>query len=143
MRLVKALRKWRSLDKKHRLYWIKAAFSLIVIGMGLRVLSFSTFKSWYLKVNSKLAGKAAPDHDIPTIVWAVESAARLLPLRLLCLPQSLATKFLLGQSEGVVMHIGVNKEKLKGFEFHAWVEKRGKTIIGDLPTQYHPLWVWD
>jgi hypothetical protein len=42
----------------------------------------------------------------------------------------------------VVMHIGVNKDSNNGLEFHAWVEKKGKTILGELPTRFQPLWVW-
>ncbi len=143
MRLTTAIKKWGLLSSRQKAYWIRAAWVLTVIGISLKLMSFATFKKWYSRLSSRFPRKPVPDAEVADVVWAVESAARILPFRLLCLPQSLAAKYLLGKSEGVVMHIGVNKDIVKGFEFHAWVEKKGKTIIGDLPTQYQPLWVWD
>lgn len=143
MNLTKGLVKWRQIDGKQKRLWLKAAFILSVIGVSLRLMSFSRFKKLYFNLSNRFPAKPASESDIVDIVWSVESAAHILPMRLLCLPQSLAVKYLLGSSDGIVMHIGFNNDASKGFEFHAWVEKHGKTIIGKLPTRYQPLWVWD
>jgi len=134
------LRKWRQQSRVRRKLWLKAALVLTVIGVSLRLMSFSSFRKWYSKWPQV---KPVPDEQVSDLVWAVESAAYHLPLKLLCLPQALAVKYLLGRSDGIVMHIGFNKTETNPFEFHAWVEKQGETIIGNLPTRYQPLWVWE
>lgn len=143
MQSANLIKKWRALNRTQKRYLLHAALVLTVIGGALKVLSFSRFKQWYLKAAQKFARNPVPDAEIPDIIWAVEKAAKILPFQLLCFPQSLAVKYLLGKSEGVVMHIGVNKDEIKGMEFHAWVEKKGKTIIGELPSRFQPLWIWD
>lgn len=143
MILIKGFRKWGQLNSKQKILWFKAAFVLSVIGISLKLMSFSGFKKLYSNFSNWFRAKPVSESGIADVVWAVESAARVLPMTLLCLPQSLAVKYLLGSSDGVVMHIGFNNDSPKGFEFHAWVEKHGKTIIGNLPTRYQPLWVWD
>lgn len=143
MRLSKGISKWNKLTSGQKILWLKAAALLFMIGIGLKALPFSTFRKWYLKLNERFPGKPVADVEIPDVTWAVESAARVLPMRLMCLPQALAVRYLLNGSEGVRMHIGVNKDPAEGFQFHAWIEKQGKTIIGELPACYQPLWVWD
>ena len=141
MRIGKAFKRWLGLNSGERIAWLRAAFTLCVIGLGLKILPFASFRQWYLKFSRWFAGKPLNDEQIRTISWAVQSAAHILPFRLLCLPQSLAVKFLLGKTDDVVLHLGVNKET-KGFEFHAWVEKGGNTIIGELPKTFQRLGVW-
>lgn len=143
MRLSKGISKWNKLTSRQKTLWLKAAALLFLIGIGLKLLPFSTFRKWYLKLNESFPGKTVPDIEIPDVTRAVESAARVLPMRLMCLPQALAVRYLLNGSEGIRMHIGVNKDPAEGFRFHAWIEKQGKTIIGELPAYYQPLWVWD
>lgn len=141
--MISKLKKWAALEPKQRRLWLKAAFVLIVIGIMLRILSFNRFKNWYHHFSMRTRPKSLTDQDISDVVWAVESAANKIPMKLLCLPQALAVKYLLGKTQGIVMHIGFNKDVSQKFEFHAWVEKQGQTIIGNLPTHYQPLWVWD
>lgn len=143
MRLSKGISKWNKLTPGQKILWVKAAALLLVIGIGLKLLPFSTFRKWYLKLSENFPLKRVPDTVIPDVTRAVESAARVLPMKLLCLPQALAVRYLLSGSEGIKMHIGVNKDPADGFRFHAWIEKHGKTIIGDLPAYYQPLWIWD
>lgn len=143
MRLRKALKRWSKLNSEERKAWLRAAVTLCAIGLFLKILPFATFRKWYSKVSRWLGGKPLTDDEIPIITWAVQSAAAILPFRLQCLPQSLAVKLLLGRTEDVVLYLGVNKDTVKGFEFHAWVEKGGNTIIGDLPTKFQPLGAWE
>lgn len=144
MSLSKAISKWTKLSNRRRFLLLRASFVLFVIGSGLKFLSFSAFKKWYFKISGNPPVQPVKsEQEVEDIVWAVETAARALPMNLMCLPQSLAVKYLLGRSEGVVIHIGVNKIPGEDFRFHAWVEQKGKTIIGDLPAYYQPMWVWD
>ncbi len=143
MRLSRDISRWNKLTARQKMHWLKAAALLLLVGISLKLLPFSTFRKWYLKLIESFPLKPVPDTEIPDITWSVESAARILPMKLLCLPQALVVRYLLSGSEGVKMHIGVNKDPVTGFQFHAWIEKQGKTIIGDLPAYYQPLWVWD
>ncbi len=136
------VRKWNQLSGRSQWMWIKAAVTLTWIYWGLRILPFDRFKDWYRKVAIR---EKSPLSEAATkeLVWAVESAARHLPMVLQCLPQSLAVKYLLGQTDGVRLTIGFNKDSKEGFQFHAWVEQNGKKIIGELPVAYQPMWVWE
>jgi hypothetical protein len=79
---------------------------------------------------------------IDHVVWAVRTAgAHLFPARP-CLPQALATRFLLSRL-GVAtdLRIGVQKPETDALRAHAWVEHEGKVLIGgpDAPSEYHTL----
>lgn len=143
MNILTGIGKWAKLSNSRKRTWLNAAFVLLLIGLALRLLPFAKFKSYYIKATSRFPRKPVKDANIGEVVWAVESAAQKLPMTLLCLPQALAVKYLLGVADDVVVHIGFNKEPTKDFQFHAWVEKQGQTVIGSLPTYYQPLWVWN
>jgi hypothetical protein len=65
--------------------------------------------------------------DIRRIRWAVETAARRLPVSLTCLPQALAAAWML-QARGHAPELlyGVSA----GFAAHAWVELEGMPVVG-------------
>ncbi len=65
--------------------------------------------------------------DIRCIRWAVEAAARHLPVSLTCLPQALAAAWML-QARGHAPDLlyGVSA----GFAAHAWVELEGMPVVG-------------
>lgn len=63
----------------------------------------------------------------------VKAAVRLVP-GTTCLSNALASHRLFS-SHGyrTKMHIGVNKDRKRGFEAHAWLTLDGKIVIGNLP----------
>ena len=79
------------------------------------------------------------------VVWAVDTAANLLPFELLCLPRALAAKYLLRNIPALTLEIGIEMKPAKKFEAHAWVEQNGHIIIGRWPdaVSYKRLWVWE
>lgn len=81
---------------------------------------------------------------IDRIVWAVETAANLLPFELLCLPRALAAKYMLRKVPAVTLEIGIEVNPAKAFEAHAWIERNGNVVIGQWPAtvSYRRLWVW-
>lgn len=83
--------------------------------------------------------------EIDQAVWAVDTAANLLPFELLCLPRALATKYLLRKLAALTLEIGIEINPNKAFEAHAWVERNGTIIIGHWPNtiSYKRLWVWE
>ncbi|WP_262709872.1 lasso peptide biosynthesis B2 protein [Dyadobacter psychrotolerans] len=136
--------RWKSLSGREKLSFVKSAMCLTVIKAGLVFLPFSTFRKffdWFSKSKTK---KEISQQEIKQTVWAVASAAHHLPFELLCLPQALATKFLLREVPFLTLEIGVAIDASKTFQAHAWVEKNGSFIIGDWDENisYQRLWVW-
>ena len=64
-------------------------------------------------------------------VWAVEAAARLLPVRAKCIEKGLAVQRLL-RRRGVdaVLHYGVGRDAVGALNAHVWVSVDGCTVIG-------------
>jgi hypothetical protein len=137
--------KWRSLTSSGKLIFIKASTCLLLIKVGLMLLPFSLFrKIFHRATNSRSVSEMSKD-EIDQVVWAVDTAANLLPFELLCLPRALATKYLLRKVPSLTLEIGVEINPAKSFEAHAWVERNGNIIIGDWPqtVSYKRLWVWE
>lgn len=137
--------RWRHLSVDEKLTFLKATVCLIIIKTGLIILPFSTFRKlfhWFCK--SKIT-KDISQQEIDRTVWAVDTAANLLPVNLLCLPRALATKYLLRKIPSLTLEIGVEINPSKAFEAHAWVERNGSVIIGDWSgsVSYQRLWVWE
>jgi hypothetical protein len=124
--------------------FLKSGICLTLIKIGLTVLPFPVFRNvfrWYTRTGRS---EEISQQDIDLTVWAVDTAANLLPMELLCLPRALATKYLLRKMPALTLEIGVEINPAKQFEAHAWVERNGSIIIGSWPESisYQRLWVW-
>jgi len=125
--------------------FLRATWCLLWIKAGLALLPFPTFRKWYHRLSSP-SRLQEPDPGLTQrTVWAVDTAANLLPLELLCLPRALATKYLLRNFPALTLEIGIEINPAKQFEAHAWVEQNGNIIIGRWPetVSYKRLWVWE
>jgi hypothetical protein len=137
-------KKWTSLSHSAKLSFAKACFVLILVKIGLTVLPFSVFRKLFHRFSSSSESKEFSGAQIAESVWAVDTAANILPMELLCLPRALAAKYLLKKVPSITLEIGIEVNPRKGFEAHAWVEKNGQVIIGDWSdsVSYQRLWVW-
>lgn len=144
-KLRKFIGKWNSLSGSGKLTFIKAAISLILIKAGLSLLPFLSFRRIFHRLTNTGSTQEKSEAEINLIVWAVDTAANLLPFELLCLPRALAAKYLLRKVPAMTLEIGIEVNPAKAFEAHAWIEKNGKVIIGDWPesVSYKRLWVWE
>jgi len=135
---------WRSLSLHAKIKFLHATVTLIAIKTGLTILHFSTFRRLYYWLTNSGKLKDISAFEIKETVWAVDTAANLLPFELLCLPRALATKYLLRKVPALSLEIGVEINPAKAFEAHAWVEKEGEILIGDWSESisYQRLWVW-
>jgi hypothetical protein len=71
--------------------------------------------------------------NIEKIVWAIAIASRYVPAAT-CLTRALAGLVLLTQhGEPALLQIGVVKNEAGKLEAHAWVENRGRIVIGAAP----------
>lgn len=122
-----------------------ASVVLILVKLGLTILPFATFRRFFHWLSTADRWEEWPSAKIDEVVWAVNTAANVVPLKLLCLPRALATKYLLRKVPELSLEIGVEINPGKAFEAHAWIEKNGKIIIGDWSESvfYQRLWVWE
>jgi hypothetical protein len=136
--------KWNTISFRTKCRFVHAAFTLIWIRTGLILLPFSSFRKIYDWVSGGGAKTDLPENELREIVWAVSTAANILPLELLCLPRALSAKFMLRRIRRITLEIGIEISAKNGFEAHAWVENNGEIIIGDWPdsVSYQRLWVW-
>lgn len=76
----------------------------------------------------------APSEYVSEIVWAVDRVSRQWPTVFTCLPQAIAVHSLLARRHwDSELEIGVAKDDNGQFEAHAWVERGGRVIIGQVP----------
>lgn len=139
------LLKWGNISGSAKIKFLQAGFTLVLIKTGLAVLPFSTFRRLFYKISKSETTKNLTSQQISEVVWAVNTAANVIPLELVCLPRALATKFLLRKVPSLSLEIGIEVNPHKAFEAHAWVEKEGEIIIGDWSdsVSYQRLWVWE
>lgn len=138
---------WKSLKNLstsvpiNKILLVKVAFYLLFFRFALKVLPFKNFKQLYSCIIKTRKTKDYNITQIKEIANAVIAVSENLPLSTACLTQALTTKLLLRSDSEIVLRIGVFIER--GFEAHAWVEKKGIYIIGESPlTDYTPIWDW-
>ncbi len=74
------------------------------------------------------------------VVWAVESAGRLMPWASTCLTQALTAQvLLLRRGRPALVHIGTVKGEGGELKAHAWVESRGEVVIGGHELEQYSL----
>ena len=82
-------------------------------------------------VKGRRAAPADAEMIIERAVWAVEAAARLLPLRAKCIQKGLALQRLLRlRGDRALLHYGVGRDKRDGLAAHVWVEVNGRVVMG-------------
>lgn len=109
------------------------------IKVGLRILPFEHFRRIYSAFMLSRKNGSTPEYLIERRVRAIRQVS--VPLSAVCLPQALALTCFLRKDNAVELIVGVRKAQ--AFEAHAWVEKNGTTLIGELPdADFQPLWVW-
>ncbi len=132
-------RRFISLSGKDRRVLFSAGLAIVFVKAGLRLMGFARFRGFYARVLGENHRKQEVQ-DTERQVWAVKTAAAYLGAS--CLPQALALKFLLRFDSSSNIVIGVLRQEGR-FEAHAWVEKQGSVLLGELPGQHFSrLWEW-
>jgi hypothetical protein len=133
------LDRWRRLESSDRSLLVRSLFSLAAARLALWILPIRT-------VRHLLAGPARPiaagHASVEQIAWAIAAARKLVPAAS-CLPQALAGEALLARhGHPVELRVGVVKTEQGRLLAHAWVESRGRVVIGQLHeglSRYTPL----
>jgi Transglutaminase-like superfamily len=128
---LKNLRKFFFLNPRDRSLLLTSVLWLWAARLGLLLLPFQTVRRLMAKLSwpKPTSSKETPP-DLERITWAVAVASRYVPAAT-CLTQALAGQILLAQhGEPALLQIGVAKNEAGNLEAHAWVESRGRIVIG-------------
>lgn len=131
---MKSLSKLFLLEPLERRLLLRAGLLLWAIRLGLWLLPLSTLHRLVAKLRRMEPILSQADSaNIEKIVWSVAVASHYVPAAT-CLTQALAGQILLAQyGEPALLQIGVAKNEAGKLEAHAWVESRGRIVIGASP----------
>lgn len=142
---MRRLRKFLLLSGSERWLLIKAALLLVSVRLGLGLLPLQTLR----RVLARLTDTSLPlgnsqQFSFKSVVWAVETAGRLMPWARTCLTQAIVAQvLLLRRGYSAELHIGVLKHDEDQFLAHAWVESGAEVVLGDHELErYTPLTTW-
>lgn len=129
---MKRLRKLLLLSAADRRLLVKAVLLLCAVKLGLLSLPFQTLRRFVDGLSRMtLESRKAEQNSIGDVVWAVETAGRLVPRARTCLTQALTAQvLLLRRGHPARVHIGVVKGDGEQFLAHAWVESGSEVVVG-------------
>ena len=105
---------------------------LSLVRLGLRFLPFRTLQKRLAQL-SQVSPKTPEHLSIGKIVWAIDTATRYMPGGVKCLARALVAQTMMQQhGHSGELRIGVAKGETGELEAHAWVEHRGRVVIGYL-----------
>ncbi len=116
-------------------YALLSALLLPLIDLSLRFSGFAVTRTrvdrWFGASGDQAADADGDDVLAQRIARAVSLAGRRSPWPTSCLRQALLLKALLARrGMGSELKIGVRNQPGEGFGAHAWVERRGRVLIG-------------
>jgi Transglutaminase-like superfamily len=136
------LRKFLRLTHGDRRLLLNAAILLVAIRLGLRLVPVKTLRYLLARTQATTELQEADQVYVDRVPWAVTLVSRYLPAPTSCLTRALAAQALLSR-RGYQSHlrIGVAKGEDGQLEAHAWVESKGRVVIGGLKelSRYIPL----
>lgn len=136
--------KWKSISFERKVLLVKVPFVLMSIFVGLRILSFSNFRNLFTRLVESKHIRSYTESTVHDVCWATRVIAARMPFSILCLPQALTAKFFLRNDPTIRVPIGVLLQAGGTLEAHAWVEWKGKVVLGELPDkQFQPIWEWE
>jgi hypothetical protein len=135
---MRRIHKFIKLSLTEKVLFFESAFYLVAVGLMLR---FIPFKDIFSFVHGHKTRKIRRAVSSERITWMVEKISRQLPF-IKCLGKALVSQAMLtrrGFSSQLM--IGVAKDNNGKLEAHAWVEKQGQVIVGNLDdlSRFEPL----
>ena len=112
-----------------RFLLLEVATVLIFIRVGLQFIRFQTLHNLLAKIAQPKQNKQV---SIYKIIWAITIVSPHIP-GVKCLARAIAAQVILSkQNYPNQLRIGIGKDNQGQFIAHAWVESRGKTVIGGI-----------
>lgn len=134
------IHKFLNLSSAEQHLLIRAWILLGVIRLGLELFPFSTLRKLLDRLRPKL-DSFKKEFSEKQLVWSVTVVSPYIP-KTTCLAQALTAQLLLQQAgHQACLHIGVEEAEEGGIKAHAWVESKGRILIGgtDLNRYTHLL----
>lgn len=128
---MKRLRRFLRLLPADRRLFIEAAGALVVAGLLLRIFPFARLSSRLgtHMAESPVEESAALTASASRVQWAVETAARVLPWKPVCLPQAVAaTRMLRRRGIPSTLYLGI--DPAADYDAHAWVRVGDVIVTG-------------
>lgn len=141
MFILRFWRKFRGLSWRRRSLLLEAAFWLVMAKLALVLVRFTLIARYIGRLHAPAdrSDNSSEDRMVARkISWAIDRSARLLPVRLVCLPRALAAWQMLhvrGISSRI--HCGASRDP-DGTTLitHAWVDVGGVEVTG-YPAAHH------
>lgn len=130
MSIFQQLSKFFRLAAADQGFLLKVMLLLWAVRLMLWLLPFRKMRELLTIFSGASSPNAAEQVPLERVAWAVIRASRYVPAAT-CLTQALVAKILLTRlGYRAIVHIGVARSKAGEFQAHAWVESRGKIVIG-------------
>lgn len=134
------LTKYRALSKREQRVLRRALGMVLLVRCALFLMPFRQLHSLLIRRAGKGRGSDSGTSgecdsgrfrgNAEPLAWAVATVSRLVPAAT-CLTQALALQALLGRSgERSTLHVGFLRESTGEVRGHAWLEWRGRVLIG-------------
>ena len=129
---MRLIRRFLQVGPAERHLLVRAMFALVFVRLWLP----------WVRLERWARGTAKQPRSLQTTLWAVRTAASLVP-GTTCLPAALVMqRFLAAGGHESELHIGVARQD-GHFAAHAWVTRHGEVVIGDdVPVAYATLLRW-
>jgi len=129
------VREFRRLPRFERRLLVGAWAALFFVRLGLLLLPFRAMHALQKCIARRAArrGKTPPADIDEKVAWAIDAATRRHPGQATCLRRAMAAAMLLNLCGARAdLRIGVTRDDRNEFAAHAWIEREGKVIVGNL-----------
>ena len=110
---------------------IKAVVLLSIVRLGLAVLPFRWARRLISRASRSSPRPAADTATMDQILWAVETAARIVPSGHHCLSKAVTAQiFLMRRGHHAEIRYGATRQSENKFVAHAWLECDGDIVVG-------------
>lgn len=130
------LQRFARLPLADQLWLIRAAIVVLLVWVALRILSFQAVHNVLSRVgdSADLERREPDTQKVARIIRAVDIASNFLLSQRPCLTKALVAQALLRrEAYTTTLRIGVRRTGDNQLNAHAWLERDGEIIIGQLP----------
>ena len=120
--------RWARLGRRRQALLAEA---LLAIAAASAAIRFRAFKRAIRMGSLPLTEQPAAGEITGDVRWAVETAARNVPWRAMCIQQGLALQWML-RRRGVDarLHYGIGRDEIGELQAHVWVAAGDSVVIG-------------
>lgn len=120
--------RWVRLGRRRQALLIEALLALAGASAAIRLRAFKRA----IRMGSlRLTARPASRYTVQEICWAVETAARNVPWRAMCIQKGLALQWML-RRRGIDarLHYGIGHDEAGQLQAHVWVAAGDSVVIG-------------